>query len=335
MSRLQQLPSAAEEYGREQRAEILAAVNAVSRLWRRMGDDFDASYERVEPQLLTVVFTAQERVAAGALEYVPEVMSETGQRVPRPAYAPAAAGFVGVAGDGLPVSTLLYGGVINARQAVARGATVPQALASGGQFLSTATGTLLSDTGRGAEKLAGGARRVKLWTRMLEPPSCGRCVILAGKTSAQQEAFLRHPRCDCRNVPSSESLASDVRVDPRGYFDSLSESEQARLLGSEANARAAREGADLNQLVNAYRGGVREAQVNGRGIKFTTEGTTRRGYAYSSMSRAEYVRAQGEVRRASRRRQLRAPRMMPETIYQVAKGEADAQRLLKLYGWVL
>lgn len=334
---LQTLPKAAQEYGTAQRAEILAALNAVSRLWRRMGDDFDSSYNRIEGELLTVTFAAQERITKGALEYIPEVMSETGQRVPRPLVQPASKAFVGVAGDGLPVSTLLYGGVVRAKQAVAGGASVAEALASSRKWATTATGTLLSDTGRGAEKLAGGSHRVQLWTRMLEPPSCGRCLILAGKTSRSSEAFLRHPKCDCRNIPSSESLAEDVRVDPRAYFDSLSEAEQVKVLGSQANAQAARDGADLNQLVNAYRrsGGVREAQVNGRGIKFTTEGTTRRGYAYSQMTRAQYVRNQAYVRRSSGRQQLKAPRMMPETIYQVAKDEADAKRLLNLYGWIL
>ena len=53
---LQTVPEAALSYSALQRAEIGAATAAVSRLWRRMGSDFDASYARVEPALLAVLF---------------------------------------------------------------------------------------------------------------------------------------------------------------------------------------------------------------------------------------------------------------------------------------
>lgn len=339
---LQSLPQSATEYANTQRKEILAALALVQRQWRRMGDNFDASYALIEPKLLEATFTAQERVAAGALAYIPDVMDESGLESPRtPLYKATPKAFVGTAGSGLPVATLLYESVIHAKTAVGKGYTVAQALDSSSKWLTGATGTLLSDTGRSAEKVAGNARAVKLWTRMLEPPSCGRCVILAGKTSRSSEAFLRHPKCDCRNIPSSESTADDVRVDPHAYFDSLDAAGQAKLMGSQANAQAMRDGADLNQIINAYRrkGAVSTAQVNGRNIKFTREGTTRRGYAYSQMSKAEYVKAQGQLRQRagnSNRYQtrLKAPRMMPETIYATAKDQADAKRLLSLYGWI-
>ena len=340
--RLQSLPEAATEYANTQRKEILATLSLTQRQWRRMGDNFDASYAVIEPILLDGAFTAQERIAAGALAYIPAVMDETRLAIPKmPLYEPTAKNFVGTAGNGLPVASLLYEAVIKAKAAVGDGWTVPQALDSSGKWLTGATGTLLSDTGRSAEKVAGNARKVKLWVRMLNPPSCGRCVVLAGTTSGSDAAFLRHPKCDCRNIPSSESRADDVRVDPYAYFESLDAAGQAKLMGSEANARAMRDGADLNQIINAYRkkGSVSAAQVNGRHIKFTTEGTTRRGYAYSQMSQAQYVKDQGKMRvkaggssRSSVR--LKAPRMMPETIYEIAKDQADAKRLLRLYGWI-
>lgn len=339
---LQSLPQSATEYANAQRKEILAALSLVQRQWRRMGDNFDASYALIEPKLLEATFTAQERIAKGALAYIPDVMEESGLTIPRtPLYESSPKMYVGTAGDGLPVSTLLYESVIHAKTAVGNGYSVPQALSMSSQWLTSATGTLLSDTGRSAEKVAGNSRKVKLWVRMLNPPSCGRCVILAGKTSGDSEAFLRHPKCDCRNIPSSESIADDVRVDPYGYFESLDKAGQDRLMGSQVNARAMRDGADLNQIINAYRksGGVRSAQVHGRNIKYTTEGTTRRGYAYSQMSKAQYVKAQGEARKRSGNSnryatRLKSPRMMPETIYEVAKDQADAKRLLSLYGWI-
>jgi len=299
-----------------------------------MGSDFDASYARLEPALLAVLFTAQERVADGALGYVPDVL---GDAAPGPVYVSAGSRFVGVAGDGLPVASMAYGAVIQAKQAMAQGLDVAEALARGGRHLTLASGTMLSDTGRAAEKVSGGARRVKTWTRMLNPPSCGRCVILAGKTFWQSEAFNRHPGCDCRNVPSTEDTGDDARTDPKAYLDGLSEAEQDRILGSKANGQAFRDGADTNQLINAYRrkGAVRPAQVNGQNIKYTTEGTTRRGHAYWQMQQAQYIKEQGVFRNGSKYRRLKSPRLMPETIYSTAKDPADAKRLLKLYGWIV
>ena len=331
---LQRLPEAALSYSALQRSEIGAAVAATSRLWRRMGSDFDASYAKFEPSLLAVLFTAQERIADGALAYVPDVLAEVGD-VPEPAYQSAGSRFVGVAGDGLPVASMAYGAVIQAKQGVAHGLEPGIALAKAGQFLNLAAGTMLSDTGRAAEKVSGGAHRVKHWARMLNPPSCGRCVILAGRTTSHETAFLRHPGCDCRNVPSTEDTGDDVRTDPHAYLSGLSSAEQDRVLGSAANGQAFRDGADMNQLINAYRksGAVRSGQINGRLVKYTREGTTRRGRAYWEMSQAQYVKDQGVFRDGSKYLRLKSPRLMPETIYSIAKDQADAKRLLKLYGW--
>jgi hypothetical protein len=331
---LQQLPESALSYSALQRAEIGAATAATSRLWRRMGSDFDASYARFEPSLLAVLFAAQERVADGALAYIPEVLGESAEA---PLYESAGSRFVGVAGDGLPVASMAYGAVIHAKQGVAAGLEPGVALARAGQFLNLAAGTMLSDTGRAAEKVAGGAHRVRLWTRMLNPPSCGRCVVLAGKTTSHSTAFLRHPGCDCRNVPSTEDTGDDARTDPHAYLSDLSEAEQDKVLGSKANGQAFRDGADMNQLINAYRkaGAVKTAQVNGRLVKFTREGTTRRGHAYWQMSQAGYVKEQGVFRDGSKYFRAKSPRLMPETIYSIAKDQDDAKRLLKLYGWVV
>lgn len=329
----QTLPQAALRYSRAQRLEIQAALAAVGRLWSGMGTDFDASYARLEPALLAVLFAAQERVAEGALAYVPAALSDA----PEPLYASEGARFVGVAGDGMPVASMAYGAVIKAKAGVASGLSSGAALESAGKFLSISSGTLLSDTGRAAEKVSGGAHRVKSWTRMLVPPSCGRCVILAGKVSYQSEAFDRHPGCDCRNVPSSEDTGDDATTDPRAYLDSLSSDEQDKVLGSKANGQAFRDGADMSQLINAYRraGAVRPAQIHGQAIKYTREGTTRRGHAYWQMTQARYIREQSVFREGSKYYRLKSPRLMPESIYKIAKDREDAKRLLKLYGWVV
>jgi len=335
----QSLPSSAEAYARDQRLEIQAALAAVQRQWRRMGPEFDASYAQIEGNLLAITDLAQSRVAAGAQLYIPAVLAETGQKAAvAPRFDVLADSLVGTAGDGMPTDSLLYGAVTHAKSAVGAGSTMTEALSSSSAWLSMAVGTLLSDTGRASEKLATMARPVTGFVRMLNPPSCGRCVELAGKRTFAQVAFRRHPGCDCKNIPASESVAGDLTVDPRAYFDSLDPAGQARMMGSQANAAAVRDnGADINQIINAYRkgGGVSSAQVYGKTVKYTTEGTTRRGLAYSQMRTAGYAQAQADVRaKGARYFATRAPRLMPESIAQIATSKADQERLLRLYGWI-
>lgn len=334
----QSLPRSARAYQRAQSAETVAALAAVRRLWSRMGPEFDRSYAAIELPLLAVVYTAQGRVAAGARAYIPQVMAEVGfASVPEPEFETFPEAWVGTTGDGRSVAGLASFSVVRAKQSMLLGSTPAVALERAGRFLTSAVGGVLSDTARGVEKVEGNARRVSTYVRMLTPPSCGRCAILAGQTSGASVAFERHPRCDCRNVPAPENVAGDLTTDPGAYLESLSDEDLARTLGSKANAEAYREhGADVNQLVNAYRhrGDVRKAQVYGREVKYTIEGTTRRGWAHHRMAQADYLKVQGE-RKRGRGRALEAPRLMPESIFEIAKDREDAARLLKLYGWVV
>lgn len=327
MPLVQTLPRSAEAYSRQQRAEIGAAVAAVDRVWRRMGPEFDASFVTVAPVLLDVVQTAQRRVAEGAVGYVPAVLEETGQRRAVAAVADVVPdAFVGAAGDGRPVDGLLEHSVVRAKERVAAGSSARQALASSGQWLSMAVGTVLSDTGRAAETVAMAVRPVGGYVRMLNPPSCSRCAVLAGRWYRSNEGFQRHPGCDCRHIPAAESVGGDLTVDTRAYFDSLDPAEQDRIF-TKAGAEAIREGADIGQVVNARRGMNTAAtasgrrvlapvQVGGRDVFITREGITRRGLA----SRARTGR--------------RGERLMPETIRSVATSKADYLRLLRTNGYI-
>jgi hypothetical protein len=274
---------------------------------------------------------------------VPAVLEDTGQvRAIRATAAASTTPLVGVAGDGRPVSSLLYESVIGAKVAVAQGATAAEALASQGKWLSMAVGTLLSDTGRQSESLAMGLRPIGGYVRMLNPPSCSRCVILAGKRYSAAAAFQRHPGCDCRHIPASESVANDLTVDPQAYVESLSVEQQDKLLGR-AGAEAVRNGADLNRVVNARRG-MRPAQIGGRNVLVTSEGTTRRGLAFNRLATRGTTEVDGELAtritrtgpelRRITRTVARRPRLMPETIAQVATGKDDYLRLLRANGYL-
>jgi len=334
MPELPSLPWSAEAYSAAQRTEIQAAAAALLRRWRRMGRDFDASWSVVGPELLWILDTAQQRVAAGALAYMPAVLAETGQPLHEPAYAVEPSALVGAAGDGRPTESLLYGGVTHAKEAVAGGATIAQALAAGGQFISLAAGTALSDTGRTAEKMAGHARRVTGYVRMLNPPSCGRCVALAGSWTSAKTAFRRHPGCDCRNIPQAEATADDVTVGVEGYLSSLDDAALAKALGSKANAQAFRDGADPIQIINAYRQKAKPAQIFNRRVQYTYEGTTRRGLAYRAMDAAGVTGGFARRQVGDRYFSSRNVRLMPETIYARAKNRDEALQMLRDYGWI-
>jgi hypothetical protein len=299
-----------------------------------MGDDFDPSWLVVAPQMLEVLDLAQERVTAGALAYVPAVLAETGQPLYDPAYTVESGALIGSAGDGRPTESLLYGGVTHAKEAVAAGASVSQALATASSFITVAAGTVLSDTGRTAEKMAGHARRVTGYVRMLTPPSCGRCVVLAGSWTSAQTAFKRHPGCDCRNIPQAEATSDDLTVSPEAYLGSLDDAALAKALGSKANAQAFRDGADPIQIVNAYRSGVRPAQQFNSRIKYTLEGTTRHGLAFRAMEAGGVLGGTARRQVGDRVVTVRNVRLMPETVYSRARNREEAVAMLKAYGWI-
>lgn len=183
-----------------------------------------------------------------------------------------------------------------------------------------------------AEVIASGADAVSVeivlepdWTnyvRVLDLPSCDRCVILAGRIYRDLEGFARHPKCDCQHWPVTswaEAEAAGLVTDPMVAF----ERGQVRGL-SKADEQAVRDGAELQEIVNAKRGGGRRpqgmtnavtAEIFGRTVKATLEGTTRR---------SEW-----------RRKHPKLPiRLRPESIYEHAKDRDDAIRLLKLYGYI-
>ena len=117
--------------------------------------------------------------------------------------------------------------------------------------------------------------------------------------------------CDCVHVQTRASGTQAARDeglidDPYEYFHSLSEAEQDRVFGK-GYARSIRDGGDIYQVVNSKRGRVGA---------FTTEGTTRRGYASSVLR--------------SRQR-----RMTPDTIYRLNPKREDAIAALRQQGYIL
>jgi len=303
--------------------------------------------EDVGPKIAALVIAAQIAMTREADTYVADVLNELdfGPTAEPGVLVPNA--LAGWAGDGRPVSTLLEGSIVRAGRSLAARQESPeavlsrtgpsedqiqQALDDGAAWMEMVVETILADTTRAAEEAAIAPREwVEGYVRMLNPPSCSRCVVLAGRFYLYNDGFERHPRCDCVHIPASEADYKDLRVNPSLYFDSLSPAEQDKAF-TKAGAEAIRDGADISQVVNARRGmhtaainqrgwipkgRMVRADVFGRGVFVTTEGVTKRGRGRKAMGAG------------------RPFRLMPESIYEIAGGDrAEAIRLLKLYGFI-
>lgn len=297
-------PQATLDHYRDQQRLTVATLASARRLWRRMGGDFDQSWRTVGRDLLILTEAAQLGAIRQGIDYLPAVLGETGQ-VDDPAGDVIPQALAGEAPDGRTLEGLLYGAVTEAKTAAA---TVPagQALTRGGLWLDMALQTLVADAARTAVGVGIAARpQITGYVRMLNTPSCARCVVLAGKWFQWNTGFLRHPRCDCRHIPSSEDRAGDYRTDPRAAV----EAGQVRGL-SGADRQAISDGADVGQVVNASRGMV-TADPQGRRVKATTEG-----------AKAQRARTGSRVR------------LRPDAIYREAANRADAIRMLKQFGYL-
>lgn len=327
---------------------MVAMLALARRVWgTRPPSSFDDWFDRNVELLVAAVTSAQRQAVDGADEYVSDVLDELGTPV-APEATIVTEPLVGIASDGRDLDSLMYGSVIAAKSGVGAGLPVEQAWDRGLSSLLMRVQTQVADASRSAVGLGIIARPRVGYVRMLNPPSCSRCAVLAGRFYGSSRAFLRHPGCDCRHIPSREDSADDLRTDPRAYFDSLPEPMQEKLF-TKAGAEAIRDGADVDQVVNARRG-MSTAQTNlagwipkgqlsrvdvyGQQIATTTEGVTRRGVAYSAMREAGYAKRQTDVRNGRRYFQAKAPRLMPEAIYEIAEDRADALRLLRLYGYL-
>lgn len=304
-------PAIEAHYGlvREQEARALAVA---TRHWRRLGPNWiaDAWRERI-PTVTAAITTAQRTTATSALVSGALALGEQDTWAPPDGLVDPNA-FTGLAADGRNLDTLLRAPAITTRTLIADGMEPAQALAAGGRQLSMMVLTEVADAGRGAAGVQIAARPRVGYVRMLNPPSCSRCVILAGRFYRWNHGFLRHPRCDCTHVPTmvtdqAEAFARGLIDDPYEAFNRMSEAEQNSVF-TNAGARAIRDGADIYQVVNARRG------MKYRGA-FTSEGTSKHGWA-------------GQILRKGQRR------MTPETIYRLNTNREQAVEALRAQGYI-
>lgn len=294
---------AADAYAATQAGITRSTLRQVLGLWQFVSwADLDGSWGAVAGQVLSAVSVGQFRAAAAADGYLDDVTAEQGLNAPAEGAVQASA-FSGVAADGRTLAGLLGEPLITAKSLIGDGLGQAEVMRRAAAQLQLLTTTTLQDTGRAAAGAATTIRpRLDGHIRVLHPPSCARCVILAGRFYRWSTGFRRHPRCDCTMTPTTSGLAPDLTTDPQAYVASLPLADREQLLGKAA-AQALDDGADLNQLVNARRQGLSTAG----GVLTTTSGRTGLG-----------------VQR----------RLMPEGIYDLASDRGEAIRLLRRNGFI-
>jgi hypothetical protein len=189
-------PDAAVENYRTQQRISLSTLGLARRLWARLGaGDFDQAWKVLGPQMLVVLMSGQQAAVTQAGDYVPAVLDELG--IDSGAEATVAGrSLIGVASDGRGLADLLYQPVVETRTALGQGSTLEQALTQGRSSLDRIVTTQVTDAGRAAESLEAVVRpSVTHYVRMLVPPSCSRCAILAGRVYKSATPFQRHPHC--------------------------------------------------------------------------------------------------------------------------------------------
>lgn len=368
------MPSAlevAEDHYAEQKALVQATAAAGVQMWQQV-DPFalTASWTAWLSRMFVILRGAQIAAASTADPFTEAVLSAQAIAAP-PVGKLAATAFSGVASDGRPLESLLMGPVIAAKMAIGRGETIPRAMATGQARLEMTLRTQVADAGRVADGVATVARpRLDGYTRIVKLPACSRCLVLAGRVYRYDEAFDRHPQCDCTRIPTDDEEDAEFTTDAKEYFESISESDQDKIF-TKAGAQAIRDGADINQVVNSRRGAsglapagaritkaeqemltggkrgrLRATTVYGQEVFITSEGTSTRGLAGQRLMQrggvvvedAETVTRRskdGDVQRTVGRRRAKSPRLMPESIYQLAENREDAIRLLQRFGYIL
>lgn len=242
------------------------AVAAIRQVWAGIGDDFDTGWPPVARRILAILIAAQIGSARDAEQAVTLALLEQGIRVaPDGALIPE--GFAGVASDGRDLSSLTYGAVVRARTAEAT--TLSERLSVGSRFLDLVAQTQIQDAARAASSVAVASREGIGWVRVVNPPCCKRCAVLAGRVYRYSQGFQRHQNCDCSMAPTSlgHPQTKGTIIGPGDVSD---------LTAAERSAIS--DGADFNRVINAGRGrdGLATVELAGKGAKrMTPEGIYR------------------------------------------------------------
>ena len=337
------LEQVAQAHYRRSALTTQRVVGAVLRIWQAAGP---SGFRDELTRAAGLVAAGQLAQAVQAAAYLVELANEQNLGAAEGVVVPRS--LSGTTADGRPLTDALGAATSRAWDLLDAGADIRTAALSGQSTLTRIVSNEVTQAGNNATQIGTtGHTEFAGYTRMLQAPACGRCVILAGKWFKWNDGFKRHPGCDCIHVPASEAAGVDgIRTDPRRYFDSLSKADQDKYFGA-ANAEAIREGSDISQVVNTSIGrvgsrtdnsrravsGLYEFDAGGRTLQATTQGTTiRQGRAGRRMAIAD---GQIDGRIPSSLERTTRPRLTPKSIYEVAGNDrTKARQLLYDYGYL-
>jgi hypothetical protein len=233
--------AAVKHYKQMQRLQGIVVL-AGAQLWAEVSlSDLSGSWAAQVPLLVPALAAVQVKAAEAGASYGAETLAQQGlYEAPERFVNPAA--FAGYASDGRTLEGLLYAPIPHVKTLIAGGMSPNRAIQQGGKFLTTLTRTQVADSGRAAAGVDTATRKNVGYVRMLNPPSCSRCSILAGRFYRWNNGFNRHPKCDCVHVQTTAKAAAESEGlvhDPYEYFQSLSAAEQDRVY-TKAGAQAIR-----------------------------------------------------------------------------------------------
>lgn len=312
------LPRAASDFYAAQQRVSTTTRNEVRRIWRGMGDDFDSSWRRLEPSVLSVIAEGQSQMALKALDYNHVILDQLD--IPdRPEGEFIPSSLVGVASDGRPLESLAGQSVVKAKVAVGEGASTRQALDEAGKWLQLMAQLQVADAARVGVGV-GTASRANIVgnIRVLNLPVCQRCAVLGGRFYRWSSGFDRHQRDDCTMMPARSgdwAKAEGFILDP---MDAYRQGQIKDL--TPGQIEAIENGANLGQVVNATRGMSTTALVS-------REGISRRGVAGKQLG--NFAREPG-----ARYSMSQTPRLTPEAIYQLSGSRREAIALLRSNGYI-
>lgn len=235
------LRSAVEQYRRQQRI-VAIALAQTTRTWNT---GRFASF-------IGLLIVLQHEAALGGIESVEEMLDEQGTDAPLVAQ-PVAEAFMGITSAGSDLSAYI---------------SEADTLAEFEQLVITE----LADAERVAQQVSVAARpTLSGFVRYLNPPSCSRCVVLAGRFYKYDAGFERHPNCDCFAVPV------DAGVNAHDYWTDADEAVRQGMVSdlTVAEREAFDAGGDLSRIINVKKksaGLTVAGRVLERGGKPTPEG---------------------------------------------------------------
>lgn len=321
----------AAAYYRQQQRTVRQAADTAQDIWRTVtAAALDESWRAAGPALQLATTAGQSRAAATADPYVAGIVAAEGA-VSEPGGSLAVQQFAGRTADGRSLLSLLYEPVIETKWRMLTGSSEREAMRGGLATLIRAVSTEVADAGREAAGVSlAGNRTVRGYVRVLSPPSCGRCVLLAGQQYRYNTGFQRHPYCDCVHQPTTLQRKG-ATTNPKAYFERLSAAEQDRAF-TKAGAQAIRDGADMGQVINARRS-MYTADSYGQRLRSTYDATTKRG-RYFRLERQRAIE-RGLVPPSGKGFKLTAHRLLPEEIYKRAGSREELVSMLRRYGYLI